>query len=76
MKNLPVSNNLLLKKELSLPVLFFLNTADKLPQLEREIAGKPWFSRLLDEVHLGEKKGNGGIVRRCAGFFRERTNDA
>ena len=33
------------------------NLTDKLPQLEREIAGKPWFSRLLDEVHLGEKKG-------------------
>lgn len=33
------------------------NLKDKLPQLEREIAGKPWFLRLLNEVHLGEKKG-------------------
>ncbi|MDP2672130.1 MAG: hypothetical protein Q8O68_01315 [Candidatus Daviesbacteria bacterium] len=33
------------------------NLQDKLPQLEQEIANKPWVLRLLDQVHNGEKNG-------------------
>lgn len=33
------------------------NLKEKLPILEQEIASKPWFKDLLEEVHAGEKKG-------------------
>ncbi len=33
------------------------NLQERLSVLKREIAGKTWFSKLLDDVHSGEKKG-------------------